>query len=113
MASKPETTKIIRGYLRELKAWRPDTLILGCTHYPMLAKQIKNVMGQNCNILDSGKIVAESLAEYLERHPEIEKKLKKGDVHKWLVTDKTERFAHLAEKWLGRKVDLEQVNLEA
>lgn len=110
--NRPETTKILRYYLRPLKLKKIDTLILGCTHYPILFKQFQNVCGKSIEVLDSAKIIGEKLQDYLSRHPEIESKLTRGKDHRFLVTDLTDIFSDNAEKWLGQKVKLEKINLE-
>jgi glutamate racemase len=107
-----ETMKILRNYLRPLKNQKIDTLILGCTHYPILFKQIQQICGKNIKVLDSAKIVAEKLQDYLKRHPEIETKLTKGKAHRFLVTDLTEKFQENAEDWLGQKIKLEKIELK-
>lgn len=109
--NKPETAKILRGYLRPLKQKKIDTLILGCTHYPMLLKKIREICGKNINVLDSGEIVAYKLKDYLAKHPEIEKNIIKGKDHKFLVTDLTDIFQKNAESWLGQKIKLEKIDL--
>jgi len=75
---RPETKKILRYYLRALKLVKIDTLILGCTHYPILFKEIRGMMGRKIKVLHSGQIVVDSLVDYLQRHPEIESKLDKN-----------------------------------
>lgn len=106
---RPETMSILRNYLRPLKLKKIDTLILGCTHYPILYKKIQQAIGKRVQVLDSGKVVADKLVIYLKRHPEVEAKLTRGDHHKFLVTDLTFRFKQIAEKWLGRKIELEKI----
>ncbi len=110
--NRPETTRILRYYLRPLKLKKIDTLILGCTHYPILFKQFQKVCGKSIKVLDSAKIMAEKLKDYLNRHPEIENKLERGDSHRFLVTDLTEIFQTNAERWLGQKIKLEEINLK-
>ncbi|PIS05183.1 MAG: glutamate racemase [Candidatus Buchananbacteria bacterium CG10_big_fil_rev_8_21_14_0_10_42_9] len=112
MINRPETSKIIRNYVRELKNKKVDTLILGCTHYPLLYQQFKKIMGKSCNVLDAPRIIADSLADYLVRHPDIESKLTKGGNHKYFVTDVTDTFEANAVKWLGHKIVLEKVTLQ-
>lgn len=109
---RPETMKIIRGYVRPLKKQKIDTLILGCTHYPILYDLFVRAVGKNVRVLDSPAIVAEKLADYLKRHPEIAGKLAKNSGHKFFVTDLTPHFQEIAEKFLGRKLDLEKVELK-
>lgn len=108
-----ETKMILRGYLRPLKLKKVDTLILGCTHYPIMSEQIGRVMGKSCQVLDSGKIIAESLVNYLERHREIESLLSKNDKINFYTTDNPEKFKKLGSKFLGRKIsEVEKIKLE-
>ncbi len=108
---RPETMKILRYYLRPLKQQKIDTLILGCTHYPILFKQFQQVCGKNIKVLDSAQIVAAKLADYLKRHPELEQKLINGNKHRFLVTDLTDVFQKTAQDWLGREIKLEKIEL--
>lgn len=101
---KPEAMMILRKYLRPLKSHNIDTLILGCTHYPLMAKDFKRMMGKRVKVLDSSKIVAESLADYLIRHPEIEGQLEKGSKRDFFTTDDPEKFKDFGEKFAGMKV---------
>ncbi len=64
-----------------------DTIILGCTHYPLLINKIKKFLPQNITILSQGEVVAPSLKNYLKRHPEIETKLTKNFKRKFFTTD--------------------------
>lgn len=101
---KPETNMILKKYLRPLKSKHIDTLILGCTHYPFLKKDIARIMGKNCHVLDAPAIVAYKLIDYLQRHPEHEIKLTKQNLRYFYTTDDTERFRNFGEKFLGRKI---------
>jgi glutamate racemase len=102
---KPETRMILKKYLRNLKSTNPDTLILGCTHYPFLHKDFCRIMGKNVAVPHPGKIVAESLKDYLARHPEIEKHLGKNNARRFLTTGDPLRFAEIGGNFLGRKID--------
>ena len=109
---KPEAQMILKKYLRPLKSKNIDTLILGCTHYSVMMKDFKRMMGKRIQVLDSGKIVAESLRDYLKRHPEIEKKLTRDGGRKFCTTDDTERFKVFTEAFWSVKVnDLSKVTL--
>lgn len=99
--TKPEARSILRKYLRPLKNHNVDCLILGCTHYPHMIKDFKKMMGKRTRVLDSGKIVAQSLADYLARHPEIEKKLKRGAGRTFFTTDSTENFKKFLKMFMG------------
>ena len=101
---KPETRMILKKYLRLLKQKKIDTLILGCTHYPFLIKDIQRIMGKNCQVLDSPKIVAEKLKDYLLRHPEIENKISKNKERLFYTTDDPARFKQFGEKFLGKEI---------
>src|SRR3989344_6999211 len=68
---RPEAMKILRNYLRPLKAKKIDTLILGCTHYPLILNEFRKAAGKQVKVPDPAQIVAEKLADYLVRHPEI------------------------------------------
>jgi glutamate racemase len=69
-----------------------DTILLACTHYPLLQEKIAAAAGPGVRIVSQGEIVADSLADYLIRHPEIEQKLGKGANRAFFTTDSTEDF---------------------
>lgn len=102
--TKPEARMILKKYLRRLKSCNIDTLILGCTHYPLMTQDFKRIMGKNVKVLDSGKIVAESLADYLKRHPEIQTQLTTGKKREFLTTDNIEQFQKFMKKFAGLKI---------
>jgi len=106
------TKKVLRKYLRPLKLAKIDNLILGCTHYPILFKQIRSIMGRQTTVLNSGEIEANSLADYLKRHPEIETTLDKNSEYKFYVTDISEHYQKLGEDWFGQGIKFEKINLE-
>ncbi len=109
---KPETRLILKKYLRPLKLKKIDTLILGCTHYPLLIKDLARLTGKRVKIVDPGKVVAEKLKDYLERHKEIEEKLSKHGRVVFYTTDDTNKFKQLGEKFLGQTIkQVEKVNL--
>lgn len=108
-----ETKMILKYYLRPLKMKKINYLILGCTHYPIFLKQIKKIMGRQCQIFDSPRSVAEKLADYLERHPEIETKIFKNKKRIFCTTDRAEKFKELGEKFLGQKIErVEKISLQ-
>lgn len=105
------TKRVLRTYLKPLKLAKVDTLILGCTHYPILFKDIQGIMGPRTKVLNSGEIVAESLEDYLKRHLEIESKLDKNSQYKFQVTDLSEHYQKLGEKWFGVGIKFEKIEL--
>jgi len=108
----PEAKTILKKYLLPLKSCNIDTLILGCTHYPLMLKEIQKIMGKKVKVLSSGEVTAASLKNYLERHPEIESKLSKKGTRTFLTTDNPERFKEFTEKNLHFKIRIpEKVEL--
>lgn len=105
-AKKPETQSILKKYLLPLKSCNIDTLILGCTHYPIVEKSITRKMGKNCIIIDSGKAQAQKFLEYLENHPEISQKLTQQSHPRtqFLTTDCPDKFKQLSKKFLGMQI---------
>lgn len=98
--TKPEAHMILRKYMSGLKTHNIDTLILGCTHYPLMLKDFKRTVGKRTQVLDSGKVVAESLKDYLKRHPEIESQLSKKGECVFLTTDSSARFEEFGNFFL-------------
>lgn len=88
-----------------------DTLILGCTHYPILLEKIRKYVPEDVTILSQGDIVAASLAEYLRRHPEMDERIsRKGTIH-YLTTENADKFSESASKFMGTKVEAVSVKL--
>ncbi len=77
-----------------------DTIILGCTHYPLLLDKIREYLPKNIKILSQGEIVAKSLKNYLNRHPEIETKLSKKYQREFFTTDIPKLFDEKAKTFL-------------
>lgn len=103
---KPETKMILKKYLIALKNKQVEALILACTHYPFLLKSIQKIMGKNCLVFDPGKVVSESLQDYLKKHPEIEMTLnKKEEKCAFFTTDDSDKFKELGERFLGKKIN--------
>lgn len=81
-----------------------DTVILGCTHYPLLLDKIHRYLPKGVTALTQGRIVADSLADYLLRHPEMESRLSRGGDAVYLTTEQSEKFADMASLFLGEAV---------
>lgn len=103
---------ILRSYLRPLLRRNIDTLILGCTHYPILKKQVKKICGKRIKVISQDEIISTKVKDYLKRHPEIEVKLKKNKRYQFLVTDLTPAMKILAKKWFGPSIKLQVVSLQ-
>ena len=107
----PATRMILKNYLRPLKHATIDTLILGCTHYRLLQKEIERLMGKNCLVISSAKAAADAIESYFEAHPKLLEKLSKGGKRHYLTTDSAERFAEIGGKFLGEKIKVEKVDI--
>lgn len=88
-----------------------DTLILGCTHYPLLINVIRKYVPENIRILEQGEIVAEKLLDYLKRHPEMEQRLSKNNPVIFQTTESTELFMEKAELLLGECITAQTAHL--
>ncbi|MFA5420596.1 MAG: glutamate racemase [Patescibacteria group bacterium] len=111
-ARKPETKMILKKYLRSLKMDKVDVLITACTHYPFLLGDIKRIMGKNCLVFDTEKIIADSFFDYIERHKELDIKKSASSEYNFFTTDKFDKFIELGEMFLGRKIEkIEKVSI--
>ena len=88
-----------------------DTLLLGCTHYPLLLPRIRALIPSGVTICAQDEIVAPSLADYLGRHPEMETRLSRGGRLRFLTTDSCDHFDRLAEIFMGQAISSERVEL--
>jgi glutamate racemase len=107
---RPETKRIVRKYLFSLKMKQIDTLVLGCTHYPLLKPIIQAKMGRRVAVIDSSQEVALWVKRYLEKNPEIADSLTPmgdQDGNRFFVSDLTPTFELIASQFLGRPIRLE------
>jgi glutamate racemase len=103
----------VKKYLGELLAQSDqiDTLVLGCTHYPLLTNKIRQYLPAQVKLLSQGEIVAKSLSEYLHRHPEIETVCSKNGKVEYFTTESAEEFDRKAAIFLGEAVRSEHLAL--
>ena len=88
-----------------------DTILLGCTHYPVVKEYLKSIVPKNVNIVSQGKIVADSLADYLWRHPLMNSECtKNGTVH-FLTTENSNEFNSNATNYFGENVHAEHIKI--
>lgn len=104
----------VKKYLDQLLAKNGaiDTLILGCTHYPLLLQKIKHYLPEHINIVTQGTIVADSLADYLRRHPETEQLCSKGGNIQFLTTESSEKFQSSASIFLKKAIKADHISLD-
>ena len=88
-----------------------DTILLACTHYPLLTNKIQKYLPRKIKIISQGSIVAKSLEEYLQRHPDIDNKCSKNSNMQFFTTDSPVDFDKHSEIFFGEKVHSTQINL--
>ncbi len=88
-----------------------DTIILGCTHYPLLYDVIRAATPSHIRVVEQGNIIADSLDDYLRRHPEMECRLQKGGTIRYLTTESTDKFDEMASIFMGCPVRAERVSV--
>ena len=98
---------MVRSHVDALKRKMPspEAAILGCTHYPLLEECFKVSLGPDVKVLSQASLVAESLEDYLERHPNM-----KGSstASKFITTGDTKKVSDRATQFLKRKIDFER-----
>lgn len=111
--SNPGTEYFVEKNITSLfrKDDKIDTIILGCTHYPLLVNVIRSFLPDHVVLLDQGPVVAESLADYLVRHPEMEIKCSKGGSRRYFTTESVANFESHAGIFMGSKLTAEKIVL--
>ena len=111
---KPGADYFVKEYLQQLfqKDAHIDTLILGCTHYPLLRSKIEEYLPQGIKIILQGDIVAESLANYLEHHPELEQLCTKQGTATYYTTERPEKFHTNASLFMKHPIVAHHINLD-
>jgi glutamate racemase len=103
----------IRKNVEHLLASDPliDTIMLGCTHYPLLEMKIKSYLNDGISVVSQGEIVANSLVDYLQRHPQMAEKCTLGGSIRYLTTESVEKFASSASIFLNKNIQAEHIDL--
>jgi glutamate racemase len=119
-ANEPETASIAAKYLAKIKEANVGALVLGCTHYPILRDVIQETVGTSVKLIDSGEAAAETVENLLKNKNLANLTAAQTSIHRSLcddldhffVTDAAERFARVAERFLGSQpARLEAVEL--
>ena len=107
-------SNFVKKYIDALMSQCPeiDTVILGCTHYPILEDKIRQALPNGVNLILQGELVAESLKDYLVRHPEMEQRCTKGGERIYLTTDSVEKFENTAKIFMTDKVAANKITIE-
>lgn len=106
------TDLILKKYLAPLLKENIDTLVLGCTHYPIIKNKIKRIIGPSIKIISQEEIIGPKLADYLKRHPEIEKKITKSGKRIFLTTDLTDKFQKLGSQFFEKEIYPKVIQLD-
>lgn len=109
--NKPETRMIVKKYLHPLKEKQIDTLILGCTHYPVLKDMIQHKIGKKVKLIDSSLAVAKKIRHFLNTHPAINATMAKESKARFFVSDVTPQFEKIAQTLLKTKISLQGIRL--
>src|SRR5882757_5595609 len=110
---KPGADYFVKEYMDQLLAQSPDidAVLLACTHYPLLKEKIEQNLPAGSRLIGQGNIVAQSLADYLQRHPEIESRCSKNGQQRFFTTDSTEDFDNHASIFYGKTLQSEHIVL--
>lgn len=87
-----------------------DTIVLGCTHYPILKDEIRRYLPDNISLISQGEIVAKSLKDYLKRHPEMEMRCSKNGVREFLTTEFVDSFEEKASRFLNKNLSAQHIS---
>jgi len=109
----PGADYFVEKYVEQLFEQEPeiDTIVLGCTHYPLLLEKIRKQVGGRAQIVTQGELVASSLKDYLKRHPEMDAKCTKNNACTYLTTENPAKFTELAEIFLNAPIAANHVTL--
>ena len=113
--NQPGADYFIKKYLDEVlaKSDEIDTLLLACTHYPLLQDKISAYLPKHIKVVPQGDIVAASLNDYLYRHPEVEQRLTRGGTREFFTTsDDTDDFDHHASMFFSEQVKSQYIPLK-
>jgi glutamate racemase len=111
---KPGADYFVKQHLENMleKDSQIDTLILACTHYPLLEKKIRKFLPKSIQLVSQGQLVAESLEDYLHRHPEIDAKCSKNGTCHFFTTESEDKFTNMASLFLKGEINAERISLE-
>lgn len=110
----PGADYFVEQHLRHILGKDPliDTLVLGCTHYPLLVPKIRTHLPENVRLISQGEYVAERLNDYLFRHPQMDERLTKGGTCRFLTTESAGKFSETASVFLSYPVEVEKVVID-
>ena len=104
--------EVIDYYLASMKESDIDTMILGCTHYPILLPKIQKFIPQGVKVVAQGEYVATSLKDYLHRHPEMDMKCTREGKCRFYTTEAEDKFIESASMFLNENITVQRITLE-
>jgi glutamate racemase len=112
-AQSADADYFVEKYIRQMMTADPliDAAILGCTHYPLLMDKIRRFMPPTVAIIPQGNYVAEALADYLQRHPEMAARCSRHGLTYYLTTENADKFNEQAQLFLNEPVAAEHIVL--
>ncbi|NBS41217.1 glutamate racemase [bacterium] len=107
----PEMRELVELYVADLLKHDNaiDTVLLGCTHYPLIADVVASCVPPNVRVVSQGEIVSDKLADYLARHAEMNARIDNGGTRTYLTTKHDERLSALASRFYGAPVRFERI----
>jgi len=110
---KPGADYFVKAYLDQLFSQSKDidTILLACTHYPLIEAKIKSYLPAGIKLISQGHIIAESLAQYLDNHPEIAKNCSQNGGIRFYTTDNAQTFEKQGSDFFGQKIEANHTDL--
>ena len=108
------TDFFVQKYIRQLfeKSSNIDTIVLACTHYPLLLKKIKKIVPEKIKIIEQGEIIADSLKNYLKRHPEMENRISRKAQIDFFTTETPDNFNKSASHFYGKEILAKKISVQ-
>ena len=103
--------KTLELYMKTLQKQGIEALILGCTHYPILKKEVRKLGGKKLVVVSQDEIIPNKLSDYLQRHLEMRKKISRKSQKEFLVTKVTPGFQAVAKRLFGKEIKLKAVKI--
>jgi glutamate racemase len=108
------TDFFVQKYIHQLfeKSSNIDTIVLACTHYPLLLKKIKKIVPEKIKIIEQGEIIADSLKNYLKRHPEMENRISRNAQIDFFTTETPDNFNKSASHFYGKEILAKKISVQ-
>ena len=113
-ANRPGADYFVKQEVDNLFSQQPliDTVLLACTHYPLLYDKIRQYVPQSAQVIKQGEIIAESLVDYMHRHPEIDALCTREGNTRYLTTENATKFSEMASVFLNHSITASQIELK-